>query len=71
MHNGLLLVAALNATLETGLINFDRDGRILISGKLTQADQISLGIVFHRRLTRMNDEVRKRLAWHHAYLFEI
>jgi hypothetical protein len=65
-----LLVATLDAAFDAGLITFDDDGRILISGKLTEADQISSGIGSYMRLTRMNDEVRKRLAWHRVHLFE-
>jgi predicted restriction endonuclease len=71
VHNGLLLVATLDAAFDAGLITFDDDGRILISGKLTEEDQFLSGISKHMRLTRMNDEVRKRLAWHRAHLFEL
>ena len=70
MHNGLLLVATLDAAFDAGLITFEDDGRILISGKLSESDQISSGIGHHMCLTRMHDEVRKRLAWHRAHLFK-
>jgi hypothetical protein len=70
VHNGLLLVATLDAAFDAGLVSFGDDGLILISGKLTEADQISSGIGPQMRLTRMNDEVRKRLAWHRANLFD-
>jgi len=70
VHNGLLLVATLDAAFDAGLITFDDDGRILISEKLTEEDQFSSGISKHMHLSRMNDEVRKRLAWHRAHLFE-
>ena len=70
VHNGLLLVATLDAAFDAGLITFEDDGSIMISGKLSVADQVSSGIGSHMRLTRMNDEVRKRLVWHRAYLFE-
>jgi hypothetical protein len=69
VHNGLLLVATLDAAFDSGLITFEDNGRILISGKLSEGDQISSGIGQHMRLTRMNDEVRKRLAWHRDNLF--
>ena len=69
VHNGLLLVATLDAAFDAGLITFEDDGRILISGKLSESDQVSSGIGHHMRLARMNDEVRKRLAWHRAHLF--
>lgn len=70
VHNGLLLVATLDAAFDAGLVSFTDDGSILISGKLSVADQVSSGIGKHMRLTRMHDEVRKRLAWHRAYLFD-
>jgi predicted restriction endonuclease len=69
VHNGLLLVATLDAAFDAGLITFEDDGRILISGKLSESDQVSSGIGQHMRLSRMNDEVRKRLAWHRDNLF--
>lgn len=71
VHNGLLLVATLDAAFDAGLVSFADDGSILISGKLSEADQVSSGISQHMRLTRMHDEVRKRLAWHRAHLFEV
>ena len=70
VHNGLLLVATLDAAFDAGLVSFADDGSILISGKLSVADQVSSGIGKHMWLTRMHDEVRKRLAWHRAYLFD-
>jgi putative restriction endonuclease len=70
VHNGLLLVATLDAAFDSGLITFGDDGGILISEKLNGSDQISSGINHRMRLTRMNDEVRKRLAWHRLNLFQ-
>ena len=70
VHNGLLLVATLDAAFDAGLVSFGDDGRILISEKLTESDQASAGIGRHLKLNRINDEVRKRLAWHEANLFD-
>lgn len=70
VHNGLLLVATLDAAFDAGLISFADDGGILISEKLPVADQVCSGIGQHMRLTRLHDEVRKRLVWHRAHLFE-
>lgn len=70
VHNGLLLVATLDAAFDAGLISFDEDGSILISRKLSVADRDSSGISQDMRLARLNDEVRKRLAWHRLHLFE-
>jgi len=68
--NGPLLVATLDAAFDAGLVSFGDDGRILISEKLTESDQASAGIGRHLKLNRINDEVRKRLAWHEANLFD-
>ena len=69
VHNGLLLVATLDAAFDAGLVSFDDDGRILISEKLTEADQNYSGIGPHMRLKRMNDELKNRLTWHRSNLF--
>ena len=69
VHNGLLLVATLDAAFDAGLITFDNDGRILISSTLAESDQASAGISPHLKLVRMNDEVSKRLSWHRLNLF--
>jgi putative restriction endonuclease len=71
VHNGLLLVATLDAAFDAGLITFDSDGRILISGNLSDQDKVSAGIGTQLRLNRINDQVRLRLAWHRANLFQV
>ena len=70
VHNGLLLVATLDAAFDTGLITFKDNGGILISRKLSLSDQQLSGISSNMRLTRMNEEVRKRLDWHRVHMFE-
>lgn len=69
VHNGLLLTATLDAAFDAGLITFGNDGRILISSELSGSDRTSAGISPHMKLARMNDEIRRRLAWHRANLF--
>ena len=69
VHNGLLLVATLDAAFDAGLITFDDDGRILISSRLAESDQTSAGIGPDLKLARMNDEIKKRLGWHRLNLF--
>ena len=64
VHNGLLLVATLDAAFDSGLITFDDAGRILISKRLTFEDCIAAGISLDMKLSRINDEMRKRLSWH-------
>lgn len=70
VHNGLLLIATLDAAFDAGLVSFEDDGSILISGTLSESDQTFSGIGSDMHLTRMNDEVRKRLAWHRVHLFK-
>ena len=70
VHNGLLLVATLDAAFDSGLISFDDSGLILISGKVSGEDQTASGIEPTMRLNRSNDEIRKRLAWHRSKLFK-
>ena len=70
VHNGLLLVATLDAAFDAGLISFDDIGLILISGKVSGEDQTASGIESTMRLNRLNDEIRKRMAWHRSNLFK-
>jgi putative restriction endonuclease len=70
VHNGLLLVATLDVAFDAGLISFNESGNILISEKLSKEDQKASSISPDMCLTRMNDEVRKRLVWHQSNLFQ-
>lgn len=70
VHNGLLLVATLDAAFDAGLVSFDGGGNILISAKVSDGDQVASGILPTMRLTRLNDEIAKRLSWHRTNLFE-
>ena len=70
VHNGLLLVATLDAAFDAGLISFDDNGLILISEKVSGEDQTASGIESTMRLNRLNDEIRKRMAWHRSNLFK-
>ena len=70
VHNGLLLVATLDAAFDAGLISFNENGNIMISEKLSKEDQKACSISPDMYLTRINDEVRKRLVWHQSNLFQ-
>lgn len=70
VHNGLLLVATLDVAFDAGLISFNESGNIVISEKLSKEDQKACSISPDMCLTRMNDEVRKRLVWHQSNLFQ-
>ena len=71
MHNGLLLVATLDAAFDAVLISFGESGQIMISEKLSKEDQEASGISPDMHLSRVNDEVIKRLEWHQINLFEL
>lgn len=71
VHNGLLLVATLDAAFDAGLISFSASGQIMISAKLSKEDQEASGISPDMHLSRVNDEVIKRLEWHQINLFEL
>jgi len=71
VHNGLLLVATLDAAFDSGLISFGESGQIMISEKLSKEDQEASGISPDMHLSRVNDEVIKRLEWHQRNLFEL
>lgn len=71
VHNGLLLVATLDAAFDAGLISFSESGQIMISEKLSKEDQEASGISPDMHLSRVNDEVIKRLEWHQRNLFEL
>jgi putative restriction endonuclease len=71
VHNGLLLVATLDAAFDSGIISFQDDGRILISERLPNDDLRGAGICHDMRLVRINDEVRQRLSWHREHLFKL
>lgn len=64
-HNGLPLMATLDALFDSGLITFDRDGSIRISDRLTQAqrDQLELPKCLRKvpgkRLARYLDHHRR------------
>ena len=70
VHNGLLLVATLDVAFDAGLISFNESGNIMISEKLSKEDQKACSISPNMHLTRINDEVRKRLVWHQYNLFQ-
>lgn len=55
VYNGLLLSAHLDALFDRGLISFDAAGNILISSKLSAANQHKLGLDSSMRLRSITD----------------
>lgn len=68
-HNGILLVATLDAAFDDGLISFDDNGKIMISSELSERDRADAGIHSDMQLKHLNDEIRQRLLWHRENWF--
>ena len=49
-HNGLPLVATIDALFDAHLISFDTEGHIILSGKIPMNEQTCLGIDFKMML---------------------
>ncbi|MAW81114.1 MAG: restriction endonuclease [Parvularcula sp.] len=64
VHNGLLLVAHLDAAFDAHLISFNGDGQILLSSQLSESDAVALGVGREMRLRQVDPETEKRLVIH-------
>lgn len=65
-NNGLLLAPHIDRVFDRGLISFDRDGRLLLSPKLTQHDQQIFALDRYKALRNISDGNRAFLARHRA-----
>lgn len=70
VYNGLLLIPDLDAAFDAGYISFADDGRIMISGKLSEKDKSKLGIDPDMKLRKMNPEHQKFLKYHRENIFQ-
>lgn len=64
VHNGLLLVATLDAAFDVGLISFTDSGEIIISQRLKSGDCRAAGIDQSLRLKKVSIEHQGRLEYH-------
>lgn len=64
VHNGLLLVANLDAAFDTGLISFADSGEIIISQELKPEDRQATGIDQTLRLKKVSSALPARLKYH-------
>jgi hypothetical protein len=72
VFNGFLLCANLDALFDRGLITFDDDGQMTLSGnlsKLSPEDRRKLGLTAPLRTRWLAPEHRKYLAWHRGKVF--
>lgn len=70
VYNGFLLSANLDALFDRGLISFDEQGKIMISGKLSVKQISLLGINQRMALRRIEPEHGGYLGWHRQYWFQ-
>ncbi|HEP9173673.1 TPA: HNH endonuclease [Pseudomonas aeruginosa] len=67
--NGLLLTPNLDQAFDQGLISFDDEGQILLSGDLDPASATALHLTSKLRLRQIEPRHRDYLAWHREHLF--
>jgi len=70
LYNGLLLAPALDACFDLGFISFDDSGMILVSKELNESDLEALGITQGMKLSRIEQEHCKYLAYHRENIFK-
>lgn len=70
LENGLLLAATLDALFDVGLISFDDDGALLVSGAVPAAEAEALGLMGGRLRRRPSPKMCGYLAQHRAELFD-
>jgi predicted restriction endonuclease len=69
LYNGLLLSPNLDVCFDLGFISFDDSGNIMISNELTEKDMNSLNINKKMKLSNIDSEHKKYLAYHRENIF--
>ena len=70
MYNGILLSPTLDVCFDSGFISFDDSGVIMVSAKMTEKDMESLCIHKDMRLSVIEPEHKKYLAYHREHIFK-
>ncbi|RLD06484.1 MAG: hypothetical protein DRI56_07950 [Chloroflexota bacterium] len=70
IYNGLLLSPNLDACFDSGFISFDDAGNILISSQLSKKDLAALDIQHNMKLSKIEPEHKKYLAYHRENIFK-
>ncbi|MEA2008394.1 MAG: HNH endonuclease [Chloroflexota bacterium] len=70
LYNGLLLSPNLDACFDSGFISFNDTGNIIISSQLSKENLVALGIHHDMRLTKIEPEHKKYLAYHRKNIFK-
>jgi hypothetical protein len=68
-YNGLLLLPNLDACFDAGLISFDDDGNILISGEFNNVVLRQLGITLELKLLKLEQPHKIYLQYHRENIF--
>ena len=63
-HNGLPLVASLDALFDAGLISFETSGRMIVSSSLSQRERKIHGVVGKKLIKRPSIETADFLLYH-------
>jgi len=69
-NNGLLLTANLHKLFDAGLISFDDSGKMLVSSKLSQAEQEIFGVIGKRLSKKPSAETANYLSYHRTKFSE-
>jgi len=70
VYNGLLLVPNLDSAFDKGYISFDDEGKIMISGSLSDSDKNKLGIHSEMKLRKVEKNHLKYLYYHRQNVFK-
>ena len=70
LFNGILLSPSLDVCFDSGFISFDDSGIVLVSEKLNENDMNALGITQDMKLSRIEPEHCKYLAYHRENVFK-
>ena len=70
LYNGLLLSPTLDVCFDSGFISFDDSGNIMVSNKLNENDMKALGVHKEMKLSNIENEHCKYLAYHRGNIFE-
>ena len=70
LYNGLLLSPTLDVCFDSGFITFDDSGKIIISNKLSVKDMKALNISKEMKLSSIELDHKKYLAYHRENIFK-
>ena len=69
LHNGLPLVASLDALFDAGLISFETSGALLVSSLLPESEQQIFGVQSLSLTKTPSEKAAQYLGYHHDHVF--